>query len=136
MSHQATGFLNTIDGALKVVDRFGYWPSFHDAEILRIELTRNGLSTVEVYCYEGSRQKGQGSEFVITKDAIILFLIEGISDLKLEGFSHQNVIFDFVITVVPDGFRLELEDTFGIGGYLECANLKVDLKEATDVPRS
>ena len=32
-----------IEGSEKLVERFGYWPSFHDAEILEIHLWRGDV---------------------------------------------------------------------------------------------
>ena len=37
-----------IPGADAVVQRVGYWPTFHDAEIVRVYIQRDGESRVKV----------------------------------------------------------------------------------------
>jgi hypothetical protein len=37
-----------IIGADRVLATFGRWPSFHDAEIVRLHLERDGLSTISI----------------------------------------------------------------------------------------
>jgi hypothetical protein len=37
-----------LSGADAVVAALGEWPSFHDSEILRVHLERDGVSTVSI----------------------------------------------------------------------------------------
>jgi hypothetical protein len=37
-----------IPGANAIVEMLGSWPSFHDAEIVRLRLERDGVSTVSI----------------------------------------------------------------------------------------
>jgi len=39
---EQTSYLTDVPGAAEIVNWFGYWPTFHDAEIVSIELKRAG----------------------------------------------------------------------------------------------
>ena len=41
-----------IPGATDVMAWFGYWPTFHDAEVLSIHLNRSSDSEVSLYAFE------------------------------------------------------------------------------------
>jgi hypothetical protein len=41
-----------IPGAALVVGWFGYWPTFHDAEVLSIFLDRTGESRIAIQVFE------------------------------------------------------------------------------------
>jgi len=70
-------------GAADLIDWFGAWQSFHDAEILSLKLNRVGTSVLKV---------GTASSW--TKHAIVSFLLYEIVTIHLDDFNHQNVIFD------------------------------------------
>ena len=42
--------LGTIEGAKNLRDWFGYWPSFHDAEVILLHLNRSDASTLLWSC--------------------------------------------------------------------------------------
>ena len=99
---------------------FGHWPSFHDAEIVSIHLTRAGTSTIQVYPYCPERP------------ATIEFVLEEITDLKLESFSQQNVIDGLSVGPVlmpdgQDGFRLRMFSLFGVGGYIDARRIRLNV---------
>ena len=56
-------------------------PDFHDGEIIGLSLARSGPSILRVYPYDPK------------KPAVVDFIFEEITDLSLEDFSPQNVIF-------------------------------------------
>ena len=40
----------TVDGAELLTVRFGYWPSFHDAEVVRVRFERSGEDSPFMEC--------------------------------------------------------------------------------------
>jgi hypothetical protein len=40
--------LADVAGARMVFDRFGRWPTFHDAEVISIQLNRDGPSLIRI----------------------------------------------------------------------------------------
>jgi hypothetical protein len=49
---ELTPELATIQGARELFDWFSYWPSFHDAEIVRLDLHRRRPSSLVVATWE------------------------------------------------------------------------------------
>jgi hypothetical protein len=41
-----------IQGAGELHDWFGYWPSFHDAEVIGLHLNRKGSSSLRIHTWE------------------------------------------------------------------------------------
>jgi hypothetical protein len=51
--------VNLIEGSQKITDIFGYWPSFHDAEIISFHLWRGDVdSNRSSYVFPGSDPLG------------------------------------------------------------------------------
>jgi hypothetical protein len=44
--------LEAVEGAKSLCDWFGYWPSFHDAEVISLHLNRRGLSSLALHTWE------------------------------------------------------------------------------------
>jgi hypothetical protein len=114
-----------IPGADTVVAHFGYWPTFHDAEVESIFLHRSETSRIVVKAFHMTRP-----EFEIIKRATVTFLLDGIVDgtTLIEGFNHQNVITGLFVNRSGDGFELALEWCFGVGGKIACARLRVEIQ--------
>jgi hypothetical protein len=116
-----------MPGADAVVSWFGRWPSFHDAEILSVQLNRRGKSWIKLHAWNLSdktyEQDGKQA-FVREKDAVVTFEIDGIVDLELADFSNQNVLQRLVIEQREEVFRLTLAPCYGIGGYIEASRIQ------------
>ena len=90
-----------IEGFEKVLAALGYWPSFHDAEIISFSLSRAlplevGVSiaklTVHVRQYAEVGAGTSEYELAIVKSVLVNFIFKGVSDLSLSELNHQNVI--------------------------------------------
>lgn len=101
-----------LHGAETVAEMFGAWPSFHDAEILRVHLERDGLSTVAIQLIgpDGSCKGGR----------VVTLTFEGISDLRLDGenVNSQNVISCLVVEKAEKGTRVTFGPCYGLAGWL------------------
>lgn len=108
-----------LPGAEKVLEWFGSWPSFHDAEIVSLSLHRSGPSLLRIYPYYPE------------KPATVEFILEEVMDLELLDFSGQNVIFDLrVERAIRQGqsiLRLVLFPCFGLAGRIDAQAVRVDL---------
>ena len=99
-----------------VTDWFGCWPSFHDGEVQRITLDRIAGSTpsLEIDLRGWLLNKSATGELVQSKEALVSFRFESISDLDLEGFNRQNVITALHIADAgdPGPLRVEFEHCY------------------------
>jgi len=110
----------SLHGSDAVVQWFGGWPSFHDAEIISLSVARTGESVLRVYPYYPD------------KPATVDFIFAEITDMELVGFSGQNVIFSLEIEKVIDqtkekAIRLTLSPCYGLAGRIDAKRLRVEL---------
>jgi Immunity protein 50 len=93
--------LEYIAGSEKVIEALGYWPTFHDAELISFQAERSipvnaGYSVarfaIHVRQYETIGEGTASYEQVLRRSVLIRFALSEASDFELSGFNHQNVI--------------------------------------------
>ena len=113
-------------GILK--DKFGYWPSFHDAEILSVVLDRIGPSLLLRVLSGHYKEAGEKMAFAGYFEVVLRF--EDIDNLVLDSFNHQNVISfvqvssiteeRFATGKVEDRLKVEVSGIFGANCNFSC----------------
>lgn len=116
-----------IEGAKELWNWFGYWPDFHDAEVICIHLNREGTSSLRIHTWERADEVDKDGYFVTAKHMVVEFLMEGITELNLTGFSGQNVIRELAIERVGSGYRVSLDHCYGCGGVIEPSQISIRL---------
>jgi len=124
--------------AHKVTDRFGKWPDFHDAEIVRLHLDRGGPSgpTLEFTLF------GWGWNGIVLPSglydranlSLVHFRCDGLEeDNEFGGFNHQNVLRSLRFERIGELIQVEMSPSFGIGGQFTCRSVRViDVLEASE----
>src|SRR5271157_2010295 len=111
--------IKEIPGAAELHGWFGYWPTFHDAEIISLHLNRKGSSSLRVHTWETTKEVDDKGYNVQAKHVVVEIALETVSELSLNGFSQQNVIFGLDIEKIGSGFRLTLNECYGLAGSIE-----------------
>ena len=114
-----------IRGADRLYEWFGYWPNFHDAEILSLHLDRTGTSALHIHTWEMSSEVDERGYYTLRKHAVVEFLLENVNALSLGGFSIQNVIFGLFLEKIPSGFKLTLDPCYGLAGSIEAEKVEI-----------
>ena len=109
--------LDEIPGFAELTAHFGGWPSFHDAEVAHIHLRREGTSAIGI---------------VHVNSTAVEILLDGVTDLELTDFSHQNVIFGLDLQHTETGWRLSLHPCFGISGWIETESIRFQIAPGSD----
>ena len=88
-----------IPGVAEVIAWFGYWPTFHDAEVLSIALNRSGVSQVAIHAWEITPEISASGHYILAKHAVVTFSLEGfpeneqgIVNTEVAHFNQQNVL--------------------------------------------
>lgn len=90
-----------IEGSDQVIAHLGLWPSFHDAEVMKLALDRTKgndpdalVPALDLHLrgWVMSSEVSEKGFFTLRGDAIYHFRFEGVFNLKLEGFNNQNVL--------------------------------------------
>ena len=117
-----------VPGTLELIKWFGYWPSFHDGEVLDLKLDRTGCSTLRVHTWKMTDQVNSQGFYICTKHVIVSFVFAGVTDLHLNGFSGQNVISALHLCQTGEGYELTLEPCYGLEGTITANHVRVELE--------
>ena len=122
-----------INGVELLVDRFGSWPSFHDAEVLWIRLDRrNGFKvqgpTVEMllHVFEMTSEITEDGYYRLKNHSQVHFRFEHVTELQIADFNHQNAIFG--LTIVDETgtgwenkhYKVTFDSLYGVSGTFNC----------------
>jgi hypothetical protein len=120
-----------VPGAEQLFNWFGYWPSFHDAEIVSLVLNREGLSSLCLHTWQTTAQVDERGCYIKEKHIDVSFQMEEILSLALSNFSQQNVIFKLEMVEDSRGYKLVLDPCYGLGGSITVRALSIELEPGT-----
>jgi hypothetical protein len=122
-----------IMGADRLLERFGGWPSFHDAEVVRLSFDRRGdhrpTAEMLVHAWLMTDKVDDRGYYVLEKHTLVRFVFERLASCEIAEFNHQNVLFGLQVTPeTVDGeaaFRVTLDPSYGLTGSLVCGRVVV-----------
>jgi hypothetical protein len=124
-----------IPGAAEVIAWFGYWPTFHDAEVISITLNRSGGARVALHAWEITPETDPSGQFVLAKHAVVTFRMEGfprdvygVTRTEIAFFNRQNVLSSAAVRKIQDGYELALEGIYGVDGSIFSERMSVMLE--------
>jgi hypothetical protein len=120
-------WLKAIPGALQLFDWFGYWPSFHDAEVLSIELNRIGPTKIRVHAFAVTGAVDSNDSYVCDKHCIVTLLLEDLEGVELADFNQMNVLSSLRFQRGNNTFILTLGSIFGVGGSIKAKSVRIEL---------
>ena len=120
--------LKDVAGAAELEAWFGYWPTFHDAEVLSLALGRNGVSRLHVHTWHRTNDVDEHGYYVRTKHVVVHFVLEKVTDCDLMDFNHQNVLASLTVEREPEGFKVILWPCFGLNGSITAKRLRIELE--------
>ena len=132
--------IESIENHNLVIDHFGYWPDFHDAEIIRISCNRNfdtSWPSIEfrIYAFEMT-DKVVGRYFKLIKHCIIDIELVGVVESELIGFNHQNAINGIEFGKEEDLITVEIDHAYGVSGFISTHKARINnLEKLEDDPK-
>jgi hypothetical protein len=125
--------LEHITGADRLTSRFGGWPSFHDAEVVRLVMERDGAigpsAEMVVHVWLMTDKVDDRGYYVLEKHTLVRFRFERIAAIRLAGFNYQNVLFGLEVAAETvegeQAFRVTLDSSYGLSGSLVCGRVVV-----------
>jgi hypothetical protein len=103
----APDILASIAGRELLIHHLGHWPTFHDFEVLSVTLERPVIigAPPDLRATFFIFDLSQAPDSPGRKQGTAEILFEGIDNLRLEGFNHQNPIMGLSITPSEDPSR-------------------------------
>jgi len=124
-----------VPGAADVITWFGYWPTFHDSEVLSILLDRTAESRIAIHVFETTPDVDSRGRYVRAKHAVVTFCLEGfpqdqqgITNTRVEFFNHQNVLDSVTVNRTPEGYELVLDGIYGVDGSIRSKQMSIKLE--------
>ena len=123
--------VDRIENAEAITSIFGYWPSFHDAEVLELTLRREPAGRVSlvacIHVFEMTNQVKTDGYFLCQKHSIVTIAFEDADEVVAEGFNHQNALSQLRIEANdPDGpLSVAFEGAYGLEASLTCRAIRV-----------
>lgn len=140
-SKQEEAIYDQVPGGAELLRWFGQAPSFHDAEILSLDLRRKGPSALRLHGW--IMTVGEDGLIVLDRHVIVTFSLHDIMDLQLEGFNIQNVIGGLILRRAPDrterrgylaldplpqDIEIELEPCYGLDGLIRARSVVISFQ--------
>ena len=97
-----------IAGSEKLINIFGYWPDFHDAEVLELHFLRGHINveegqfdlpalTISIDLKEWAIPIESSGNTVLRRHIWATLRFADIDNFRMEGFNHQNAILGLYI---------------------------------------
>lgn len=129
-----------IEGSDRLTGIFGYWPSFHDAEIIEFNLWRGDLKpdanlyifpvlTTRIHLWELTSEVDAHGSLVMRHHTLATLRFHDVDEFAMEGFNHQNAILGLEITREENSslspFCVEFQPAFGLTATFRCRRIEV-----------
>jgi hypothetical protein len=127
-----------IAGAQQLMAVFGYWPSFHDAEVLSIKLDRMAIDESDgpileatVHVFEMTSEVDSTGHYVLRHHVLAHLRFDDVVELTLEGFNHQNALFGLGIKDIRERqlerirWEVSFDPSWGVGASFQCYGVEV-----------
>ena len=118
----------------RLTDIFGYWPSFHDAEVISLSLHRDAVVSpgptlvAFIHVFEMTSEVSESGHFICRKHTLVDIQFSDVEDLKLEDFNHQNALNHLRIlesTTRPGRLAVFLDSAYGLDGTFTSSAVEV-----------
>lgn len=114
-----------IHDAIKLTSIFGKWPSFHDSQILKIEMDRDSPTIdLRIWLFERTREVDERGFYKTQHECVATLRFDEVREVYLDGFNHQNVISGIVMQPGPP-IEVSIEPLNGVGGRFNCRSVAV-----------
>jgi hypothetical protein len=126
--------VNGIQNAELIERIFGRWPSFHDAEIHSILLTRDckprPQMDVTIHHWQMTSEVDANGYYVLRNQTLSTLRFSGVTDLVLADFNHQNVLLELEISELAESssgsrFSVSMPTSFGCEASFKCKEICV-----------
>jgi hypothetical protein len=147
-----------IRSSRRITDIFGYWPTFHDAWIHRLDLSvadgapwepgsTSPILDLLIHVFEMTKEVNQQGYFVLTKHTLTRMRFENVEGLALRDFSFQNSIFELVFGIEPMSYpngggplngpppnvlTVRINSSSGLSGQFKCLAAEIVSAEPCD----
>jgi hypothetical protein len=121
---------------------FGYWPSFHNAEIHELHFSRGDIQaeksvydfpflTLKIHVWKLTKDLDSKGYFILRHHTLVTLRFRDVADFEMQGFNHQNAVMELALTSQEpkEGpspyFSVEVVPAFGMSASFNCRGIEV-----------
>ena len=116
-----------IPGAKELFDWFGYWPNFHDANLLTISREPDAVNC-SLHAFRMTREVDERGYYVLDRHAVVWLHMTGLREARIDELIAPNVLLSLNLTRDDQGFRAEFFDVYGVETAVACENIAITIK--------
>lgn len=103
-----------------IVDLYGTWLSFHDANVLTYAKPTPECQalTLTIHTWQMTNEVDSNGYFVLRNHALVSFRFEGLFEVNMDTFDSDNILFGIEFFPIGDGssFRVALDSVMDKSG--------------------
>ena len=130
--------MNGVENGEALTSIFGYWPSFHDAEVHSLTLDRNdsepsaspSLEAV-IHVFEMTDRVNDKNFFICRHHTLVRMKFFCIDNLQLDNFNCQNSLSELAISDISDRqletikFEVDFLASWGVSCKFVCRTISI-----------
>ena len=137
-----------IKSSDKIKDIFGYWPTFHDAEIHSLSLSggvadpfetgcESPMLDIRIHLWEMTNEVDEKGWIVLAEHTLAELRFRNVEKLELSNFNYHNCIMEMIFGMEPENLNpvgsgrhppmitVEILPAFGLSGKFKCQSAEV-----------
>ena len=124
-----------IENASALVEVFGAWPSFHDAEVHSLVISRDHSEAprldARIYEFERRSVTDSSGHYSQVNHRFVTLQFTRVAALELGGFNEQNALLALTIepgeqsAADPRRWNVTVESSYGVGAAFSCDRIIV-----------
>ena len=131
-----------VEGSERLTCIFGYWPSFHDAEVIDLHFWRGDgqfetaygvfpILTATFYVFSTVRDASVPSGLTTQHETLVTLRFHALHQFRMDGFEFQNEIYGLDIRAeepqagLPNLLRVEFEAGSSMAATFHCTRIEV-----------
>ncbi|WP_324674635.1 Imm50 family immunity protein [Hymenobacter sp. GOD-10R] len=122
MAESENPVVSQIVNAGIVREHFGYWPDFHDAEIVKVIFEAHPGYRASVMfviaAFEITKGIDERGYYKLAKHCDIKLQFTGIQEIEFNDFGHQNVIFGLTLEESGSNIKCTFDSSVGMDAVI------------------
>jgi Immunity protein 50 len=116
--------LESIPGAPELYSWFGYWPDFHDAEVVTFRVDFGSITLV-AHTWEMTNRINSAGFYELVKHVTVEFTLDGVTTLNVQDPWEHSILLSLGINKTDAGVLLDMVSAYGLCGTIEAKKVSL-----------
>lgn len=120
--------MKRLPGGAAIIDWFGRFPQFHDAELLQIELSSARNSKMLIHAWNMTDAVTAEGFYVTDRHAVVTINLATVSAVSLSEFHQPGIIANLEILELQSEMQISWTSSYGVHGRIVAGQLSFELE--------